>query len=244
MLGTLVTTVVDNQVAIEGLGGVWGLSFHIEIEYPGRRESILFDTSGSAQVFRHNSQTLDLNLKVLQAIVFSHFHHDHFGAFEQALEMTRGNCLVYLPGPHKAIEGTLTRMGVNSIIANNSQYVISGVRTTGALGPENLREQGLIVNVSEKGLVVITGCAHPGAINLVKAAQEVFPNRPLYALIGGFHIKTTEEGHELGEAIKSLGVSLVSPCHCTSKDAKQGIRDIVGKKIYLENGSGTKITIH
>ncbi|MFX1563191.1 MAG: MBL fold metallo-hydrolase [Promethearchaeota archaeon] len=239
-----VTTVVDNEVAMKGLGSVWGLSFYIEIEYPSRSEAILFDTGGSSQVFRHNAKKLGLNLAAVQALAFSHFHHDHFGAFETALKMiNRSNCVVYIPAPHKAIEETLAKMGVRSIVANDSQAVIYGVRTSGALGPIKLREQGLVINAPEKGLVVITGCAHPGAFNLVKKAKQVFPNRPVFALIGGFHIKTKEDGQKLGKALKKLGLGLVSPCHCTSKDAKQGILEIVGKEVYQQNGSGTKITI-
>ncbi|MFW9985868.1 MAG: hypothetical protein ACFFDJ_04860, partial [Candidatus Odinarchaeota archaeon] len=80
IMGVIVTTLVDNQSAQSSLSSVHGLSLHIEVQFPGRSEAILMDTSGSAQVFRHNTQALNLDFANLRAVVISHFHHDHFGA--------------------------------------------------------------------------------------------------------------------------------------------------------------------
>ncbi len=93
VLGATITTLVDNRAALPSLSNVWGLSLHVEVQFPGRSEAILLDTSGSAQVFRHNVQALNIDFTNLRAIVFSHFHHDHFGALEAALEPSRSGCL-------------------------------------------------------------------------------------------------------------------------------------------------------
>jgi 7,8-dihydropterin-6-yl-methyl-4-(beta-D-ribofuranosyl)aminobenzene 5'-phosphate synthase len=44
------------------------------------------------------------------------------------------------------------------------------------------------VNVKAKGLVVLTGCGHAGAINTIKQAQELTGVQKIHAVIGGFHL--------------------------------------------------------
>jgi 7,8-dihydropterin-6-yl-methyl-4-(beta-D-ribofuranosyl)aminobenzene 5'-phosphate synthase len=236
----IVTTVVDNQTAKPGFSSVHGLSLHVEVEFPGRSDAILLDTSGSAQVFRHNAQALNLDFSNLRALVISHFHHDHFGALEPALELIRpSDFVVYLPTHHNTVEETLRELGIQRRIAETSKVIRSGVATTGALGAYSLKEQGLVINVESYGLVLLTGCAHPKLEPLMKAAKKVFPGRPMQAIIGGFHLGTKQEGIRVGELFVKEDMRLVSPCHCTSRDAKAEIRSIVGETVYRENGSGT-----
>jgi 7,8-dihydropterin-6-yl-methyl-4-(beta-D-ribofuranosyl)aminobenzene 5'-phosphate synthase len=240
VLSVIVTTLVDNQTAQPDLHSVHGLSLYIEIQFPGRSDAVLLDTSGSAQVFRHNAQALNLDFSNLRALVISHFHHDHFGALAPALELIRHRDLVaFLPANHDAIEQTLSEANIRRQIAEESRLIRSGVTTTGALGPKTLKEQGIVVNVESNGLVLLTGCSHPKVGQMIKAAKKVFPGRPLQAVIGGFHLKTEEEGQAAGELFVKEGIRLVSPCHCTSKEAKAGIRSVVGEAVYRENGSGT-----
>jgi 7,8-dihydropterin-6-yl-methyl-4-(beta-D-ribofuranosyl)aminobenzene 5'-phosphate synthase len=244
ILGATVTTVVDNTTAQSGLHNVWGLSLHVEIELPGRTEAILFDTSGSAQVFRHNAMTLNMDFSNLRAIVISHFHHDHFGAIEPALELVGPSDLtVYLPSHHDTLEMTLSKVGVRRIIGDSSQLIHPSISTTGALGPKKLKEHGLVLNVANYDLVLLAGCAHPGLTRLIKAAKKTYLNRHLHAVIGGFHLKTTEDGLIAGELFTKEKVNIISPCHCTHAKAKAAIREVVGDVVYHENGSGTQITI-
>jgi 7,8-dihydropterin-6-yl-methyl-4-(beta-D-ribofuranosyl)aminobenzene 5'-phosphate synthase len=244
VLGVTITTIVDNQVAQSGLSNVWGLSLHVNFQFPGRTEALLLDTSGSAQVFRHNVQALGLDFTNLRAIVITHFHHDHFGAIEPALELIQHTDLIaYLPSRHETLESSLSKYGVRRMFAEEAHSIRSGVSTTGALGPKKLKEHGVVVNVESVGLVLLTGCAHPKVGRLLQAAKKVFPGRSVHAVIGGFHLKTEEEGTLVGELFQKERVKLVSPCHCTKKVAKEALRTIVGDDVYRENGSGTTFTI-
>ena len=99
-----------------------------------------------------------------------------------------------------------------------------------------------MINMREKGLVVLSGCAHPGIVNIVKCAQQVSGIPKVYAVIGGFYISSKREGAYVAEFLRELGVKLVSPCHCTGVDAKNTIADIL-KSNYVKNGSGKVCSI-
>ena len=187
---------------------------------------------------------LNVNFSNLRAIVISHFHHDHFGAIEPALELIGPSDLVtYLPSHHDALEGTLSKTDIRRIIGETPQFIHSSISTTGGLGTKTLKEQGLVVNIENYGLVLLTGCAHPGLARMIKVAKKIFPVRPLHAIIGGFHLKSAEEGKKAGELFVEEEANIVSPCHCTHAKAKAAIRTVVGDTVYCENGSGTQITI-
>ena len=79
-------------------------------------------------------------------------------------------------------------------------------------------DQGLVLKLKDKGLIVIGGCSHAGVINTVKYAQEVTGTDKVHAVIGGFHLtgavfepiieKTIEE-------MKKIAPDIVVPMHCT-----------------------------
>ena len=50
-------------------------------------------------------------------------------------------------------------------------------------------DQALVCNVKDKGLVILTGCAHAGMINTIKQAMELAGIDKIFAIIGGFHLK-------------------------------------------------------
>ena len=100
-----------------------------------------------------------------------------------------------------------------------------------------ISEHSLVVNVRNKGLVILTGCAHPGIVNMVKRAQQASRLSRVYAVIGGFHISSTREGVHVAEFLRELGVKLVSPCHCTGVNAKNAIANVMEDR-YVRNGSG------
>jgi 7,8-dihydropterin-6-yl-methyl-4-(beta-D-ribofuranosyl)aminobenzene 5'-phosphate synthase len=79
-------------------------------------------------------------------------------------------------------------------------------------------DQNVIVNVRDKGLVVVSGCSHAGAVNVLRNAQRLTGEPRIAGFIGGFHltgglfepiIPTTVA------EIKELGVERIVPAHCT-----------------------------
>src|SRR6202035_308392 len=92
--------------------------------------------------------------------------------------------------------------------------------------PLVLDEQALIVNVRDRGLVVITGCGHAGVVNIARYARRLPGAQPLYALLGGFHL-----GGPLFEPLipqvldelAALNPGVLVPAHCTGWRAQHAM---------------------
>jgi len=78
-------------------------------------------------------------------------------------------------------------------------------------------DQAITINVRDKGLVVLSGCAHSGIVNTVQYAREISGVDKVYAILGGFHLAPAkdEEIERTIEEIIKLRPKMVVPTHCT-----------------------------
>ena len=89
--------------------------------------------------------------------------------------------------------------------------------------PWIIDDQALVVNVRDKGLVIVTGCGHSGVVNIARYAQRLTSERRLHALIGGFHLQGPgfdEIVEPTVEALTTLAPSAIVPSHCTGRKAR------------------------
>jgi len=102
-------------------------------------------------------------------------------------------------------------------------------------------DQGLVVNVKGKGLVVVGGCSHAGIINTAKHAQKVTDTDKVYAVMGGFHLTGAMFEPIIGPTIaemKLLAPAYVVPMHCTGWKAIKQFADEMPQQ-FLLNTVGT-----
>ncbi len=79
-------------------------------------------------------------------------------------------------------------------------------------------DRALIINVKQKGLVILSGCAHAGIINTVLYAKELTRTGTICAILGGFHLAGKEYEQVIDKTVgklKELKPALVAPSHCT-----------------------------
>ena len=78
-------------------------------------------------------------------------------------------------------------------------------------------DQAIAINVRDKGLVVLSGCAHSGIVNTVHHAMEISGVETVHAILGGFHLAPAkdDEIERTIDEIARLQPKLVSPSHCT-----------------------------
>lgn len=83
--------------------------------------------------------------------------------------------------------------------------------------PLILDDQALLLNVRDKGLVILTGCGHSGIVNIVRYAKKLTRLDDIYAVIGGFHLPgpPSQTTRETSQALAALAPTVIVPTHCT-----------------------------
>ena len=92
--------------------------------------------------------------------------------------------------------------------------------------PLVLDDQALIVNVTGKGLVVLTGCGHAGVVNIARYARWLTGGQPLYALLGGFHLNGPLFEPLIPRVLDDLAAmnpGVLVPAHCTGWRAQHAM---------------------
>jgi 7,8-dihydropterin-6-yl-methyl-4-(beta-D-ribofuranosyl)aminobenzene 5'-phosphate synthase len=92
--------------------------------------------------------------------------------------------------------------------------------------PDVVDDQALVVHVRGRGLVVLTGCGHAGAVNIVRHAQRLTGIPAVAGLVGGLHLSGPAFEPVIGptvEALTAMAPSLVVPGHCTGWRAQHAL---------------------
>jgi 7,8-dihydropterin-6-yl-methyl-4-(beta-D-ribofuranosyl)aminobenzene 5'-phosphate synthase len=127
------------------------------------------------------------------------------------------------------------------------QYVENSGKNKMDLIPDPLvkDDQALVVNVKNKGLVILTACGHSGIINTINYAKKVTKIGKIHAVIGGFHLPA---GGIYDEAIEptikemeEVNPNYIIPCHCTGWKATNRIIESFPEK-FIQTGVGTTFT--
>jgi 7,8-dihydropterin-6-yl-methyl-4-(beta-D-ribofuranosyl)aminobenzene 5'-phosphate synthase len=111
--------------------------------------------------------------------------------------------------------------------------------------PLVLDEQALIVNVRDRGLVVITGCGHAGVVNIARYARRLTGDQPLYALLGGFHLSGPLFEPLIPRVLDDLAAldpGVLVPAHCTGWRAQHAMSARF-PDAYVPNAVGTSLLL-
>lgn len=231
------TIVYDNNPHNEKLETRWGFSCLVE----GSEKTIIFDVGGEGSVLLKNMEKLKINPKVINAVVLSHIHYDHIGGLPAFLE-ENPEVIVYMPRSFpKSVKEDVKRVGARFVEVRGPIKICKDVYSTGELGSW-LKEESLIVRTS-KGLIVITGCAHPGIVNIVKKGKEMLKT-DVYLALGGFHLcwMSSRQIKGIVNGMKKERVEKVAPCHCSGDSARKLFEKAYGKG-FIPVGVGKKIRI-
>ena len=165
-------------------------------------------------------------------------------------------------------KNTLENLGIKFISHKNPTQLIPGLWTTGQV-PRKYDEKnwsgvskmidskGNIVEDiipedqslffdTENGIVLISGCGHAGLANTLDYVQKIIPGRPIYKIIGGFHLlKLNNDKLEwTAKKMREAGVNYFVGAHCTGLNSTYSIRNFLGltSESALVGSVGTVIT--
>jgi 7,8-dihydropterin-6-yl-methyl-4-(beta-D-ribofuranosyl)aminobenzene 5'-phosphate synthase len=98
----------------------------------------------------------------------------------------------------------------------------------------------MMVLHDEENLVLFTGCAHSGILNMIKTVQQKFPGRTITAVLGGFHLmlpteqrpgETEEDIRFVGETLADMKIGEIYTGHCTGSRAFPILQSVLGNKL-------------
>jgi len=231
-----VTVLYDNIAHDPRLKTPWGFAALIQVD----GTNILFDTGSDAPTLLANMRTLGIDPATIQGIVFSHPHSDHTGGLQDLLQ-TGIRPKIYVspsfPDPFKQQVKKLTSL----VEVSPGQAITLRLYTTGEMRVAGFVEQALVIK-TPAGLVIITGCAHPGIVPIVKRAKELFGG-PVTLIMGGLHLldKSAPELGTIVTELRQLGVEQIAPSHCSGDQAIALFAAEYGKK-FVRSGAGYAVT--
>ena len=233
-----VTVVYDNYPFKKGLQTAWGFSCLVR----GWGKTILFDTGGDGRLLLSNMGGLGINPREIDMVVLSHIHGDHVGGLASLLQQHHGLTVFVPPSFPGDFKKGVRGFGARLQEVEDFMELCPGVYSTGEMGTW-IKEQALILE-SPRGLIVITGCAHPGVVKIVEAVRTHF-TKDILLVMGGFHLMG-EDRRGLQRIIarfRELGVKHVGPCHCSGDGARRLFQEVYGNA-FVPVGVGMEIKIN
>jgi len=226
------TILYDNYKYEEGFKNSWGFSCLIE----GTGQTILFDTGGNDGNLMHNFRAAGKDPGEVDMIILSHIHWDHTGGISEFLE-SRTGIEVYMPRSFPdEFKKEIESRGATPVLVSGARKITDNVWSTGEMGSEII-EQSLVLE-TPGGLVVITGCAHPGIEKIVEKAMEI-KDRKVLLVMGGFHLLRTgtDEVEVIAREFRDKHIQYAAPSHCSGDGTIRVFKEIFGDK-YLPLGTG------
>ena len=233
-----ITIVYDNTTTDSLLKEDWGFSAYVVYG----SDTLLFDSGAKGALLMHNLRQLKINLKSISAVVLSHQHYDHVDGMDSLLAVGIHPKLYFLSAFPDSIKARFRGKTTITEITDTLQ-IFPGVYTTGALPSKVVPEEALVF-ISDRGGAVITGCAHPGIVEIVKKSQAItnVPATPL--IVGGFHLfkSDTLTIKDIIHSLQTLQVKRVVPLHCTGDTAITLFKRAYGDH-YQKGGVGARIVM-
>ena len=251
-------TVLNANIASGICKAAHGLSWFVEAE-----KNILFDAGPSSIAFE-NAEKIGIDPNDADLIVLSHGHWDHGNGLEF---MSGGKLIAHpeihrkrykesngrsigLDLPQKDIEDKFDVMyskshlqlfdgawflgeihRINQWDSGHEDFILEDQ------SPDNVPDDTGIVLETQKGLVVISGCAHSGITNIVLKAMEIMPGKPVHAVMGGFHLKPGDPRLQRTiDFFKKLGIKKLYPSHCTAVEVISQMREVLPVK-FVKSGN-------
>jgi 7,8-dihydropterin-6-yl-methyl-4-(beta-D-ribofuranosyl)aminobenzene 5'-phosphate synthase len=231
-----ITVAFDNYPYLEGLETEWGFSTYVTY----KNHNVLFDTGLDGIILLSNLEKLGIDPGEIQHLVLSHEHSDHTGGLGSLLAKTSNLKVYLLPSFPSYLKGQIAQNA--EVIEVVPMYSIAErISTTGEIsGYPN--EQSLVIDTQD-GLVVITGCSHPGIEKIILAVKRQFKEN-IYLVMGGFHLggAPNSDIQAVIQEFKRIGVKKVAPSHCTGDNAIALFQKSYGDD-FIRIGAGAVIEI-
>ncbi len=234
-----VSILFDNNAYVSGFRFGWGISYFIE-------GGLLFDTGEQFEPLYENMTKMGISVSDVKKIVISHDHWDHWGGLWKLLDMNNNLPVYICPNFSLEFKQKVQEKGAKLVEVKPKEEIMQGIYTTGEIKADYksglIYEQALTLH-TKNGISILTGCSHPGILNIIGRVKELFPDS-IYLAGGGFHLLNSQDRvvRFIARQMKDLGVKKAAPTHCSGKPAEDIFR-LVYKENFVHFGAGRKIVV-
>jgi 7,8-dihydropterin-6-yl-methyl-4-(beta-D-ribofuranosyl)aminobenzene 5'-phosphate synthase len=227
----------DNVAFDKQCGADWGFACLVT----DREKTILFDSGARGDLLLANFEKMRLRPADVQLVVISHNHADHTGGLLPLLEANKTTA-VYLPASApETLLASVRPKAASVTVVSQPMEICKGVSVLGPMGREII-EQSLVMETTN-GLVIITGCSHPGLIEIAEKAKGQF-KRNIQMIVGGTHLLQHSDDalQRIIDDLKRLEVKKIGATHCSGDKAIARMKAAFGEN-FVEMGVGRVIEI-
>lgn len=138
--------------------------------------------------------------------------------------------LMYVEGDHELLPGVWLIPHKTKGLELQGEKSNMYIRIGESWYPDNFQHEQSLVCETDKGLVIFNSCSHGGADNIIREIEETFPEKKIYALVGGLHLfeKSPEEVRVLAGRIRETGIAKIVTGHCTGEGALHILKEELG----------------
>lgn len=226
----------DNIAYNENLISDWGFSCIINIG--GKK--ILFDTGAKGDILIDNMNKLSIDQKNIDYVFISHDHWDHTGGLKEFLKINNNVKVFLLKSFSEKTKKIVKDNNAEIIEIENEQKIFENIISTGDMIGEK-HEQSLIIETN-KGNIVIAGCAHPNIVNIIEKVKKISSN-DILLVAGGFHYlhDNVEQINYNISKLVSFNIKYIAPSHCTGELAMERIKQFFSNQ-FIDSGVGKILT--
>lgn len=138
------------------------------------------------------------------------------------------NSIVFADNPIKVTEGVMTTGEITQKESHTHKTTYYTINEKGEKIVDTMNDEtALIINVEEKGLVIITGCCHSGIINTIEQAIRVTGINKIFSIIGGLHMHSfkRQEVCDVVDKLNAMNVEALYLGHCTGEESTRIIKE-------------------
>lgn len=233
------TVVYDNNRLRPGMETDWGFGCVVQ----AGNQRLLFDTGGDGELLLRNMKRMQIAPDSIDAVMISHVHQDHLGGLEKFLQMY-SDLPVYIPELFpEHVSRLIIASGATPVRVAGPIDILPQVMSLGVIS-NGIDEQVAAIRTAE-GWILLTGCAHPGIVNILSQGLDLLQTDQIYLTLGGFHLRNLSESRirKIAEDMQQLGLQRIAPCHCSGLTARKVFREKYGKD-FIKLGVGGVININ